>query len=175
MLFVSNHDMNAWEGTEFEQFGDMLEAAVVLSVASDGMPLIYNGQEAGNDKRLQFFEKDLIEWREHPMGDLYRRLVALKNANRALWNGCWGARMIEIRTTDRPSVLAFVRDAGDDAVVGLFNLTENERAVTLAEGPFGGSYVDFTTGEQVTLQPGDSVELAAWGYRLLVRGAGSRV
>ena len=47
MLFVSNHDKNAWEGTEYEQFGDALEAAIVLSVVSDGMPLIYNGQEAG--------------------------------------------------------------------------------------------------------------------------------
>jgi hypothetical protein len=38
MLFVSNHDKNAWEGTEYEQFGDALEAAIVLSVVSDGMP-----------------------------------------------------------------------------------------------------------------------------------------
>ncbi len=71
MTFVSNHDKNAWEGTEFERFGDGLEAAIVLSVVSDGMPLIYNGQEAGNDRRLKFFEKDPIAWQEHPRGDLY--------------------------------------------------------------------------------------------------------
>ena len=46
MLFVSNHDKNAWEGTQFEAFGPALEAAIVLSVASRGIPLIYNGQEA---------------------------------------------------------------------------------------------------------------------------------
>ena len=73
MTFVSNHDKNAWEGTEFEQFGDGLDAAVVLSVVGDGMPLIYNGQEAGNTKRIEFFDRDPIEWREHPSGDLYRR------------------------------------------------------------------------------------------------------
>ena len=66
MMFVSNHDKNAWEGTEFEQFGDGLEAAMVLSVISEGMPLVYNGQEAGYDKRLEFFERDPIQWREHP-------------------------------------------------------------------------------------------------------------
>ena len=27
MLFVSNHDKNAWEGTQFEAFGDALENA----------------------------------------------------------------------------------------------------------------------------------------------------
>ena len=31
MLFVTNHDHNSWEGIEFEKFGDVLEAAVVLT------------------------------------------------------------------------------------------------------------------------------------------------
>ena len=91
---VSNHDFNAWEGTEFEKFGDMLPAAIVLSVVGEGMPLVYNGQEAGYDHRLAFFEKDPIVWREHWQGDLYRRLFALKHANRALWNGIWGGTML---------------------------------------------------------------------------------
>ncbi len=72
MLFVSNHDKNAWEGTEYEQFGDALVPAIVLSVISEGMPLVYNGQEAGSDKRLVFFDKDEIEWREDEQGELYR-------------------------------------------------------------------------------------------------------
>ena len=60
MTFVSNHDKNAWEGTEYEQFGDALDAAIVLSVVGEGIPLVYNGQEAGNEKRLEFFAKDVI-------------------------------------------------------------------------------------------------------------------
>jgi hypothetical protein len=36
------------------------------------MPLIYNGQEAGNPKRLQFFERDPIEWKTHPNGEIYK-------------------------------------------------------------------------------------------------------
>ncbi|HEX8852840.1 MAG TPA: alpha-amylase family glycosyl hydrolase, partial [Pyrinomonadaceae bacterium] len=94
MTFVSNHDKNAWENTEFEAFGQGLEAAMVLSAVGEGMPLVYNGQEAGNPRRLQFFEKDPIEWREHPNGELYKKLFALKKKNTALWNAQWGARMI---------------------------------------------------------------------------------
>jgi hypothetical protein len=52
---------NAWVGTELEQFGDGLEMAIVLSVVGEGMPLIHNGQEAGQLRRLAFFEKDPIE------------------------------------------------------------------------------------------------------------------
>ena len=45
--------MNAWEGTEFEQFGDALEAGDrAVGGVGEGIPLIYNGQEAGSDKRL---------------------------------------------------------------------------------------------------------------------------
>ena len=53
MTFVSNHDKNSWEGTEFEQFGDALEAAIGAAVVGEGMPLIYSGQEAGNDRWLE--------------------------------------------------------------------------------------------------------------------------
>jgi len=91
MTFVTNHDKNSWEGTEFEQFGDAVYAAIVLSIVGDGIPLVYSGQEAGNPRRLAFFEKDAIEWREHPEGELYRKLFALKKAHTALWNGRWGA------------------------------------------------------------------------------------
>jgi hypothetical protein len=36
MCLVSKHDKNSWEGTEFEQFGEALEAAIVLSVVGEG-------------------------------------------------------------------------------------------------------------------------------------------
>ncbi|CAG0939980.1 partial Alpha-amylase 2, partial [Anaerolineae bacterium] len=96
MLFVSNHDKNAWNGTQFEQFGDTTEAVIALSVVSEGVPLVYNSQEAGEPKRLSFFEKDPIEWKEHPIGALYKKLFALKKKNTALWNAHWGARMIHV-------------------------------------------------------------------------------
>jgi len=67
MVFTENHDLNSWDGSAPERFGPALEAAIVLSFVSEGMPLIYNGQEARNEKRLEFFEKDPIAWRPHPM------------------------------------------------------------------------------------------------------------
>ena len=98
MTFVSNHDKNSWDGTEFEQFGPGLEAAIVLSFVGEGMPLIYNGQEAGNDKRLQFFDKDPIVWRGPQRRALPEADRAEEAAPRAVERR-WGARMIECRTT----------------------------------------------------------------------------
>lgn len=169
MLFVSNHDKNAWEGTEFEQFGDCLEGAIVLSVISEGMPLIYNGQEAGNPRRLAFFEKDPIDWQPHPLGELYRRLLALKRDNTALWNAAWGARMVNVPNNAPNQVLSFVRQNERDKVFAVFNFSERPQTVSFAEGLHHGTYSDAFSGEPVTFATGTQLELAFWDYRVFVR------
>lgn len=165
MLFVSNHDKNAWEGTEFEQFGDGLEAAIALSVVSEGMPLIYNGQEAGNPRRLAFFERDPIEWREHPLGALYKKLFALKKEHSALWNGAWGARMVRVFNNVPAKVLSFVRQNEHDKVFAVFNLSPESQTVTFRDHLYHGNYVDFSGGETVELDA-SSIKLAPWEYRI---------
>ena len=169
MSFVSNHDKNSWDGTQFDLFGPALENAIVLSVLSEGMPLIYNGQEAGNTKQLAFFEKDPIEWREHPIGELYRKLLELKKNNRALWNGRWGAEMIQVSNSAPSSVFSFVRAHPDAKVFAVFNFSAEKQNVSFIETVYQGEYRDFTSGEQVSLKADLSLELQAWSYRLFTR------
>ncbi len=169
MTFVSNHDKNSWEGTEYEQFGDALDAAIVLSVVGEGMPLIYNGQEAGNDRRLEFFEKDPIVWREHRFADFYRRLFALRRAHSALDNAPWGARMVEV-TTDHPKrVFAFVRQNGDSKVLAVFNLTAQPVEVTLTSPLAHGGYTDFDTGATAVIDDDTTMLFEPWGWRVLTQ------
>ncbi len=169
MMMVSNHDHNSWEGTEFEKFGEMLPAAIVLSVIGEGMPLLYNGQEAGYDHRLAFFEKDPIVWGEHWQGDLYRRLFALKHANRALWNGSWGGTMVGVKHDQWAHVLAFVRDMEGDRVFGLFNFTGEQRMVTFNETLHHGDYVEFTSGDRVVIDAATRFDLEPWAWRVFHR------
>jgi glycosidase len=169
MLFVSNHDKNSWEGTQFEAFGDALENAIVLSVVSKGMPLIYNGQEAGNTKRLAFFDKDPIEWREHPIGDLYRRLIALKKANSALWNGHWGAGMIQVVNSAPKQVFSFVRANDRNKVFAVFNFSAEAQKVTFEDSLYHGRYRDFDGGDEQTLGSDLVLDMPAWSYRVFVR------
>ncbi|MER2599465.1 MAG: alpha-amylase family glycosyl hydrolase [Caldilineales bacterium] len=168
MLFVSNHDHNAWEGTEFERFGPALEATIALSVISEGMPLIYNGQEAGNERRLAFFEKDPIVWRGHPMGELYRRLIACKKANPALWNACWGARMVHVPNHAPQQVFSFVRAQGANKVFAVFNLSAVEQTVQFEQGPHHGAYTDAFGGETYRFDADTLLTLPAWGWRVFV-------
>jgi glycosidase len=171
MMFVSNHDKNAWEGTEFEQFGDALEAAIVLSVVGEGMPLIYNGQEAGNERRLQFFERDPIVWQTHALGELYRKLFALKHANTALWNAHWGARMINVPNSAPSSVLSFVRQNERDKLFAVFNFSDAPQAVTFAETLYYGRYGDYFSNEQVEFAGPAILSLTPWSYRVFVQAA----
>lgn len=60
MNMVTNHDLNSWEGTEYERYGKFLPAMTALTYMLPGMPLIYSGQEAGLNRALEFFEKDCI-------------------------------------------------------------------------------------------------------------------
>ena len=167
--WVANHDKNAWEGTEYEKFGDGLEATIVLSVISEGMPLIYNGQEAGNAKRLEFFEKDLIEWREHKYGELYKKLIALKKKNTALWNGKWGATMIRVLNNVPMKVFSFVRQNEKDKVFAVFNFSAQPQSVKFNQSLYHGKYTDFFSRDTVELSDSTQLELKLWAYRVFVK------
>ncbi|KXI27326.1 alpha-amylase family glycosyl hydrolase [Paraglaciecola hydrolytica] len=169
MTFVSNHDKNAWDGTQFEQFGEGLKAAIVLSVLGDGMPLIYNGQEAGNPKRLAFFDRDPIEWRNHEIGDLYQQLITIKKSHSALANGQWGATMLHVANSSPDSVFSFVRQDAYSQVLVVLNLSAKVQNVCLHSALVTGSYRECLRQE---LQNFDSItefELASWDYRVWVK------
>ena len=169
LMFVTNHDINAWEALEFDAFGDALDMVIVLSVVGDGIPMMYNGQEAGSAKQLDFFEKDPIVWRQHPIGDLYRKLFALKKANTALWNGQWGAPMIRAWNSAPDKVLSFVRENDQDKVLAMMNFSAEEQRFTFSDGPFEGDYRDYFSGKSVTVTPDTELGLPPWGYMVLVR------
>ncbi|MFN4113144.1 MAG: alpha-amylase family glycosyl hydrolase [Sphingomonadaceae bacterium] len=168
LTYIENHDSNAWEGTLRENYGSGLEAATALAFTGEGLPLVHNGMEACNGKRLEFFEKDAIDWSQASgctYGTLLKDLIAFRKANPALANGKWGARMVKVET-DRPEqVFAWVRQQPGNKVLSLFNFSASEVTVTFADGLPAGSYREFRGGP-VSWAAGDSVTLAPNGFRL---------
>ena len=57
MVYTDNHDQNSWDRVASDIYGPAYEAAIALSFTGPGLPLIYNGQEADNDRMLEFFER----------------------------------------------------------------------------------------------------------------------
>ena len=166
LLFTSNHDKNSWDGTQFEAFGDALENAIVLSFVSRGIPMIYNGQEAGSTERLAFFDKDPIKWQAHPLGDLFQRLIKLKKSNTTLWNGGWGADMIQVVNSSPSEVFSFVRLNDQNKIFAVFNFSAQEQKVSFSDTLYQGDYRDFSSGDQVTLAAEYELEMPPWSYRV---------
>jgi glycosidase len=174
LTYLENHDSNAWEGTTRENFGPALDAFTALSFAGEGLSMVYNGQEACNQRRLAFFEKDPIDWSQGEncaSGTLIRDLIAFRKANPALANGKWGARMVKLDNDQPKQLFSWIRSQEGNVVVGLFNLSARPVTAKLSDAHAAGSYTAFGSGESVTLNGNDTVTLPAWGFRLLVSNA----
>lgn len=169
MLFTDNHDMNSWNHTMFYNFGDGLEASMVLCGTVNGMPLVYGGQEAGLNKSLKFFDKDQIDWSKMPYEKLYTKLFSLKHKNHALWNGKEGGVMVRIFNDKMDKVISFSRTKDKYQVIVFMNYSNEAVTVTLDTKYEKGNYTNYFTNEKVTLNGKDVVTLPAWGYEVLVK------
>lgn len=166
MNMVTNHDKNSWEGTLEDNFGDALFAAIVLTGTFEGMPMIYSGQEAGFDRPLKFFDKDLIEWKEDPQGELYKTLFNLKHNNQALWNGKWGGRAQRIRHDKVDNVVAFSREKSGDRVIAVVNYSPESVTVNLDTQFDQGTYLEVFSGKEIVIKSTTQLSLQPWGYKV---------
>lgn len=160
MNFTSNHDENSWNGTEFEWFGEEGAATyAAFTYVIPGMPLIYTGQEFGNHKRLEFFEKDGFERKHAEQFEMYKHLNAMRRDNPALWSPELGAPMTRI-ANDNPAIFSCARVLEDNVVLGIFNFSAEPQTVTLQTAGLEGDYtcicgmpVMVGTEDQITLRP----------------------
>jgi len=130
MRFTSNHDINSWDGTDAELYGPAYQPLAVLSFTLPGMPLIYGGQEARLDKRLEFFEKDPIAWKTRELQPFYTKLLALKHQHPALANGQYGGALA-LLDVGNDKLFAFRRTKEADHVAVVVNVTAAEQKLKL--------------------------------------------
>jgi glycosidase len=162
LLFTSNHDENSWNGSEIERLHYGLEAYTVLTFTLIGMPLIYSGQEAGNYRRLNFFEKDEITWKQDKMFALFQRLIYLKKTTPALWSGSYGGDFNRL-ATGSPDVFAFSRSKDENRVVVVINFSDKSQCTELSGLP-SGRFIDIFNGGHALLHEGCQIEIKPWQY-----------
>lgn len=167
MNFIDNHDKNSWEGNQYSNFGDALKAAIVFTVLMDGIPLIYNGQEAGLNRSLEFFEKDPIEWKNHEIETLYSTLFYLKHQNQALWNGNHGGEIVRVINDRMDQVISFVREKNGDKVISFINLSRDILVVQFDTSFDSGLYTNLFTGEKQKISETFILTMNPWDYVVL--------
>jgi len=172
MLFTSNHDLNAWEGSAQEVFGDAAPICAAMTFFASGMPMLYSGQEAANADRLEFFERDPIQWKDDPIADVYRGMALLKRNNSLLSHTTGMGAMARIKgASEDPEVLALSRSRGNATVLFVGNFDDEPASATIARELPQGTYYDAISGEAVEVGRELSLDLEPWGFRVLFNEA----
>lgn len=163
--FTANHDENTWNGTEYEKYGDLAKTLAVFSCTWPGVPLIYSGQELPNVKRLQFFEKDPIEWQTGcELHAFYQQLLGLKKANAAL---AIDASLEVLQGNAAERLLLFRRRKGESEILVGLNFSGDEKVLPTDANSNGLQEV-FSSRPQ-----GSSTQVAGglspWGFCIWAR------
>ena len=165
MNMITNHDLNSWEGTEFERFGPATGAFAVLSYTLPGAPMLYTGQETGFNHAFEFFEADTIQpsLENNEVTVFYETLNALKHKNKALN----ASAPVTFYESESPDLLTMERTADNgDRVVVIANLSGNPLRPDYGKkaSPDLSGLQNYFTATAATLPK----ELAPWQYVVLV-------
>jgi alpha-amylase len=165
LWFTTNHDENSWNGTEYEKYGDMAKALAVFSFTWNGMPMIYSGQELPNNKRLKFFDKDVIEWNsKYELHDFYKTLLGLKKNNPALRGGDSAVITYPLKAAGAKNIMAYLRKNGAAEVVVVLNFSNQKQKIIITDTAVNGQYINVFSGAAVNFTNTITLDLEPWQY-----------
>jgi glycosidase len=167
MRFNTNHDKNAYDGPPVKKFTpEGAKATAVLMFTYPGVPLIYNGEEVGNKKKLNLFEKVDIDW---SMGSdfriLYETLGRLQRDYPALRRGTYEI----VPNSHSAKVYSFIRSTSEDTVLIIINFNTIVEKVTLTVPSVSTiSWVDIFSKEILQMNNNQmNVQLSPFGFTVL--------
>ena len=165
VYFTGNHDENSWNGTEYEKYGEAAKALAVFSCTWNGLPMIYSGQELPNNKRLQFFDKDQIEWGQQcELHDFYKILLHLRKTNTALRAADKNVVTNKIETDNDDKIFAFVRKNGEDEVLVILNLSAEKIIPKIFNEILYGRFINVFDKTVIDITDIQNIELQPWSY-----------
>ena len=160
--YTTNHDVNGSDGTPVALFGGNAGAMSAFVVAScyKGVPMVYNGQEAGMTTAITFpFTSVKVQWGAHPdVTRAYKLLLAARAGSAALRRGT----PVSYSTAN---VCAFTKTAGTDQALVLANVRGAATQFAVPAALANTTWTDALKGDAVTL--GSQVSLPAYGYLVL--------
>ena len=160
--YTTNHDVNSSDGTPVTLFnGDVgAMSAFVVAALYKGVPLIYNGQEAGMRTAITFpFTSVKVAWDARPdVTRAYKQLLAIRAGSVALRRGT-------SVSFSSAAVCAFTKTSGSEQAFVLVNTRNTPSTYALPAALAGTTWTNALLGSTVTL--GTQVQLPAYGYAVL--------
>ena len=163
LFFTTNHDENSWNGTEFEKYGAAYKTFAVFSQTMyQSIPLIYNGQEDLNKKRLKFFVKDTIPWDGvKEMAPFYKTILTLRKANPAL---AADAGYRKLNSSADNAVFCYLREKEGHKVAVVLNLSKHAQKFSITDTSIDGEPLNIFMGVKEKLSTGHQFSIEPWGY-----------
>lgn len=166
MRFSDNHD----ERRAIARFGERgALAAQALAFTLDGIPMFYNGMEAGDTTESGFpalFEKMPVFWdaaiRRPEFPKFYKAMTQLRKNSPALRRG----ELVWLRNSDENRILTFLRRTANEDVLIAINLTSAPFFGTV-EAP--GSFAEVTPGSETGVSGIPAISLDGFGFRIFRR------
>jgi len=187
LRFSDNHD----ERRAIARFGERAAlAASALVFTMDGVPLVYNGMEAGDSGESggpALTERVPILWamaeRRPEFKAFYPAMIALRRAHGALRQG----ETVWLSNSDETRVLSYLRRASDEEFLVAVNLSSLAWTGTVALDA-ARSFSEVTPEVTLPLLPGESapkvmaqpparlpkLDLTPWGFRVFRRSVTDR-
>jgi len=160
--YTTNHDVNGSDNTPFGLFRGNAGAMSAFVVAScyKGVPMIYNGQEAGMVTPITFpFTSVKVAWGAHPdVTRAYKQLMAARAGSAALRRGT-------PTSYSTAGVCAFTKTAGVEQVFVLANVRNAATQYPVPAALANSTWTNALQGGTVTLN--GTVSLPAYGYLVL--------
>jgi glycosidase len=175
LRYSTNHDLTAWEEnpvqitcvqiaedcaayTELAQQGALAQFA--LNLLYGDVPLIYSGQEVGEEKNTSFYADDLIDWTKNAeILEKYQGLMAFFTGSELVKKGTEKAYAHD-------TVVAFQKVYQEQRFVMLTNVLKTVNNYAIPEA-LKGDYINALTGEVLTLD--SNYTLNAFEYVLLIQ------
>ncbi len=129
MRFNSNHDKNFQDSPAVRLYTTAgAKATIALIYTYPGVPLVYNGDEVCNSRKLSLLDKVDIDWSKgKDLRGLYSRLAELRSQHQALRNGDYH----KVWCSDSARVYAFERCSGNDTVCVVINFSKGPKNVKI--------------------------------------------
>ena len=166
LFFTSNHDENSHSGSEYERLGNAAKIfAVLCATWQNSLPLIYSGQELPNTKRLRFFDKDIIEWKDKiELHDFYKALLTLRK-NHEVFKREEHVIMKKLQTSTEELVFAYSQTYQYRQVVVLLNLSPHDKVkFEVLNNGITGKFKSLFSGLESDFTANKSFELQAWEF-----------
>tara|TARA_B100000575_G_scaffold139647_1_gene111405 strand:+ start:5274 stop:6650 length:1377 start_codon:yes stop_codon:yes gene_type:complete len=169
--YTSTHDVNSWQGTSEELYGNAYEMLTAFTYIFPGMPLLYCGQEYDLNKRLLFFEKDFFPKKKGKMITFLQKLGKLKNTNKALSTGTRGTDyhsltgLVKMKYGKENQIFAFERSNSKNKVIFIANMSKNYAQFTM---DYNGAFKTFSDGRLKHMSDSYEYVMKPWEFWILL-------